>query len=272
MTEPEITPIERFLGEEYDPQDPISNFLRYKAGNHTVTVPDGTVVREIDAYLLHDELATVCAEGFGASADTIFSVWNTLRRAIYLATGDDFEVHKATIDNVTYRGRLVGVTKMLEEHNAGHYGEITGNFAMLAARNDGLGAVIAQPKLPYDVTIGRYAGNSFNEARASNDRDYFDRSLTGIQNGAYAAFFSGEGVAPRFRLEMDDSGKPTARAWERHLAENHLEMFVNEEGSIKPLYDGESDRYGLPQALEQCYQWADNAWQLVMQRNKSIAM
>jgi hypothetical protein len=266
-----------FLGDEYREDDPIWNFLRYKGGNHDVTMPDGAVVTEADAYVAHDEVAAVNAEGFKASGDAIYSLWDTLTQAIALSTGRTDLYYRS---GAIISGRrdfddippCHGADLLLKAHEAGRYADITRRFEDVARLMYSPGGVILHPIRLTKTVVGTWRGTSFNFARASLDRDYYDRSLEGVRSGRYRAFFSGTEVAPRFRLDTDETGAPTDAAFSRYISENSLEMIVNPNLSIKKSFDGDPDpRSGLPATLGQCFQWGERGPEFITERKAAVA-
>lgn len=266
-----------FLGDEYREEDPIWNFLKYKGGRHYVTTPDGAVVTEADAYVVHDEVVAVNAEGFEASGDAIFSLWETLTQAIALGTGrkDFYYRSGATISgrkDYNETPRCHGADLLLKAHEAGRYADITSHFEDVARLMYLPGGVILHPIRLTETVVGTWHGTSFNLARASLDRDYYDRSLEGVRSGRYRAFFSGTEVAPRFRLDTDETGAPTDEAFSRYISQNSLEMIVNPNLSIKKSFDGDPDpRSGLAAILGQCFQWGERVPEFIIERNAPVA-
>lgn len=288
-------PLREFLADEYRPDDPIWNFLRYKFGTHTVTI-DGERIGHVDQFHLRDELRAVRAEGFEASPDTIFSLWNTLTQAIALDSGDAYYRDYAVLGKTTFSTldacvrvggrwcaeaarcpqdeRYLGVRLLLDMIEAGRYRPVTDEYAYLARLIHLPGNAILMPV----IGDGRPSTlKNLNVVRASRnrDRDYFDRTLNRIRSGEYNAFFpdptvADPQVAARFRLVNKD-GAPTPEAFATFVAAQHLGMFLTPNGSVEELWPGSLTTSGLPGSRGHCRQWIARAEAKITERDDALA-
>lgn len=278
-----------FLCEEYQAGDPVWNFLRYKFGAHTLTA-DGAKFGHVDQYILREELKAVRAEGFDASADTIFSLWNTLTQAIALESGDEYYTNSAKIAGTWYKtpascavlgGRWGGTAKsrsslgvrlLLDAHEEGRYRGVTRSFHRVARLIHRPGNMLLVPVIGLDRAP---KVQNLNLARNARDRDYFDRTLNRIQGGQYSQFFPDSGapdpqVAARFRI-ASEGGVPTSEGFAAFVAAHRLGMFLNADGSVRELWEGSLTRAGLPRTAEHCRAWIARAESIICERDAAVA-
>jgi hypothetical protein len=279
---------------EYRPDSPVWNFVRYKL---TLCVPSAGALQggHIDQYILRAELAEVRREGCQASADTVFSLWDTLTQAIALATleatgsADQYYLDHAVLGGIKYEtaaqcarfdGRwskkdgLLGVRLLLDALEARLYTEIVGEFETLARLINRPGNMLLVPVIGNEPKI---TAKNLNLLRAQKqeDRDYFNRTLNRIMNGEYSDFFpdpqdANPQVAERFWMKRDTAGLPTAAAADAFISANSLRAFLNADGSVVELWDGSLTSNGLPRSLGACRQWIATARTIILLRDAAL--
>lgn len=219
---------------------PVVNWLRYRR----VAKATG---RDADREALQPDLQRITDASFLASADSMNSFWTTYQRAIELWYGDCY-----TAKQIPY---------LIEQVWRGAYAEVNELFAEFAQLTHVRGNFILVPRY---LSTGSTRSRNMNTLRGgfrSQWRDYWDLTLRGIKSGEFDEFFKRSPQHPDFDIVA-------MGGFDGYIERNYLEMYVDPDGTVKPLWPGHLDdgAKALPQSKDDVEHFVENACEAIRQR------